>query len=108
MIEMIDERYFDRVRLFAEKTGKLKNLVDNITYLDTYADNSCKCVMGVDFAPASFAFCMMKKDGGGIWVPWFNGGLIYHGDQTLWDENAGYVDPLSVTLTEKDGWSVHT
>ena len=74
-----------------------------------------KCELHKDFAPASFSFAMFRQTDG-FWDFWFSGGVIYYGDQRGWQledgkvigQDACTVDPLSVTLTEQIGWSIHT
>lgn len=112
MLMVINQEYFDKVKAFAERIGKLACLQEKLDYLANYAcseeaPNNTRCRIYRDFAPGSFEFVMdkwnkTKQD----YVPWFNGGLIYHGPQDGWDGAKGPT--LSITLTPTDGWSVHT
>jgi hypothetical protein len=101
-----NQEHFDKVRAFAERTGKLDKLQARLDYLDKYNDPATvRCKLFRDFAPASFEFVMEKLDKTGAWAYWFNGGLIYHGSQEGW----GSTGPtFSVTLSPSDGWEVHT
>jgi len=110
MLHIENQEHFDKVKAFAEETGRVEQLQSKLDYLDTYADHEkeglTKCVLGYDFAPYSFGFLMMKKDTSGEYQPWFNGGLIFHGPHDRGGD--GGAPTLSVNLSPTDGWSVHT
>jgi len=78
-----------------------------IEYLGSYAEHrGTRCVLYKDWAPLSFAFSMEVADGEGGFKPWFNGGLIFHGDHD--GGGNGGAPTFSVCLSPCDGWTVHT
>jgi len=132
---VVDQQYFDQVCRFAEQKGMSENLWQKLWYLHRYHDaagltrpeprsavqmvlGQTRCRLLRDWAPASFAFEMelRRPEGASLpatWQPWFNGGLIFHGDQTGWLDESGEVlksavPTFSVTLNRTDGWAVHT
>ncbi len=129
MLKISNQAHFDKVKEFAEKTGQMEKLQKQLDYLDNYAchgdHTKTVCVLGHDFAPASFSFYMMQrnranatlqmdeeaiKDGRVLldkfYDHWFAGGLIYHGSHDGF--GSGSAPTLSVTLEPTDGWAVHT
>ena len=110
MLQIENQEHFDKVKAFAEKTGRWDQLKGKLDYLNTYADHESegltKCVLGYDWAPYSFSFLMMKKDKSGEFQPWFNGGLIFHGSHD--NGGDGGAPTFSVNLNPVDGWSIHT
>ena len=110
MLDIQNQDHFDKVKKFAEETGRMSQLQEKLDYLDTYADHEreglTKCVLGYDWAPYSFSFLMMRKDKDGEFQPWFNGGLIFHGSHDRGGD--GGAPTFSVNLNPMDGWSVHT
>jgi len=110
MIHIDNQEHFNKVKQFAEETGRWDQLKEKLDYLDTYADHEkqglTKCVLGSDFAPYSFAFLMMRKDADGEYRPWFNGGLIFHGEHD--HGGNGGAPTFSVCVSPTDGWSIHT
>jgi len=84
MLKIENQEHFDKVKAFAESTGRMTQLQSKLDYLDTYGDNT-QCVLGYDFAPHSFSFLMMKRDKQGEYQPWFNGGLIFHSTADCWN-----------------------
>ena len=61
-----DQEHFDKVRAFAERTGKLDKLQARLDYLDKYNDpTKVRCKLFRDFAPASFAFTVTRIRAGG-------------------------------------------
>jgi hypothetical protein len=71
-----------------------------------YVKGRVRCELYYDFAAASFAWTSFVGDRRD-----YNGGLIYHGDQTGWREDGGHTDPFSVELTREpmqNPWSIHT
>ena len=121
MLVIKDQEYFDQVCRFAAMKGAQYSewLWQQLWYLHNYADHSeyftdridgyYKSTHGVlagppksfeemipkkmlvnltrDSAPASFSFVIATVGGD----YWFNGGLIYHGDQTGWIMRDGHV-----------------
>ena len=113
MLEIKNKEYYDQVVAFAEKRGLKKYLDERLDYLRTYADHEekglCRVELTKDFAPASFGVDWYKQKEDGTYQHWLNGGLIFHGDQSGWDEKGEYVDPLSVRLVaDENPWSIHT
>lgn len=113
MLEVKCTEYMQRVVAFAEKKGLKKQLDERLDYLRTYADHEekglCRVELTKDFAPASFNVNWYKKTKNGDYVHWFNGGLIYHGDQTGWDDKGVYRDPFSVRIGDDENpWDIHT
>lgn len=106
-----------RVVRFARERGLLPKLVAQLRYLGEYANRpgcrydrttgaNTRCVLSPDWAPQSFYFNMQKKEPGGEFEPWSNGGLIFY---DAGDSGVG-MPQLSVRVgdTSKSGWEVHT
>ena len=97
--------YLAEVKKFAKKIGMLDQLKGRLDYLANYSDQESRCRLFKDFAPHSFAFLMEhKKDG--EWKPWYNGGLIFHGEHD--GHGDGGTPTFSVCVTKTTGWSIHT
>lgn len=83
--------------------------------------------LGYDGAAASFGVCWFQRVVSydrDPWTPeaerkedepelrfWFNGGMIYRGDQTGWSEDNRYIDPFSVDFGHSPGdnpWTINT
>jgi hypothetical protein len=113
MLEIKSQEYYDRVVKFAEAKGWKKYLDQRLDYLRKYADQEekglCRVELYKDSSPASFAIRWYKRKEDGTYEYWFNGGLIFHGDQTGWDEKGEYVDPFAVRLVaDNNPWGIHT
>jgi hypothetical protein len=110
MLEIQNQEHFNKVKAFAESTGRMEQLQDKLNYLDTYADHErqglTKCVISYDWAPYSFSFLMMRRDENGEYQPWFNGVLIFHGSHD--NGGDGGSPTFSVCVNPTDGWSIHT
>lgn len=110
MLKIENQKHFDKVKAFAESSGRMKQLQKELDYLDTYADHEneglTQCILGYDWAPHSFSFLMMKKDATGEYQPWFNGGLIYFSSG---DSGVG-LPQLSVRIGDisESCWAIHT
>lgn len=121
MIEFANEITEEQMREAESHACKLKcraSLDKQLAYLDQYGSLSwtqrdvSKCVIGPDYAPHSFTFCifMRKRDEEGNPVgdfseqPLLHGGLIFHPGNTGPDES------LSVELSPQSAphWSIHT
>lgn len=108
--------HLEAVRKFAERIGLFEQLDKQLKYLDTYGGDREKsqCLLSKDFAPYSFTWLMRRKrsaeevaqDGRGHWVNWMNGGLIFHGPHD--NHGDGGAPTYSVSLGNRDGWSIHT
>jgi len=105
MLEDATNGKLSEIRAFAEKVGKAAQLKEKLDYLGNYSDRETKCVLYRDFAPHSLSFTMEEKVEGD-WRPWFNGGLIFHGNHDGF--GSGEAPTLSVCVNPTDGWSVHT
>lgn len=110
MLEIQNKEHFEKVKQFAESTGRMKQLQDKLDYLDTYAEHgdrgATRCVLGYDWAPYSFSFTMMRRNENGDYFPWYNGGLIFHSSHD--GGGSGSAPTYSVCLNPTDGWSIHT
>lgn len=137
MLNIKEPEYFNKVCAWAEKTGRSEYLWKQLMYLHTFADGFdhgetppftdpmdykawCKGTKRVDLyrdsAPASFYFVIFSKPEPTSADLWFNGGLIYHGNQAGWERPDGSViqptereETFSVRLGQSENpWSVHT
>jgi len=107
MLNVTDKDYFDGVMQFAQVTGQVDSLKEQLDWLDSYNDkNKTRCNLYKDFAPYSFYFVMEVKDKDGNYKTWFNGGLIYHGPHD--GGGSGGAPTFSVCLSPTKGWSIHT
>lgn len=110
MLHIDNQEHFDKVKAFAEETGQLEQLQENLDYLDTYAEHgdrgATRCFIGYDLAPYSFAFSMQKRGSDGEYKHWFSGGLIYHGQHD--NGGDGSAPTFAVSLNQVQGWSIHT
>lgn len=144
MLAVLNPDYLKRVMKFARDKNLMPALMRELWHLHTYACHDdedipafdpnmpldfapallppswshygrrTSCNLGWDGAPASFSISMHRKDGS----YWFNGGLIYHGDQSGWVMSDGTVIPpgygvetWSVAFgvdTKARPWSLHT
>lgn len=100
------KEHFEKVKTFAERVGMLEQFEEKLDYLSNYRGGECECHLGWDFAPQSFSFTMHRPDKEGVMVPWFNGGLIFHGDHD--NGGDGSAPTFSVNLSPASGWQVHT
>lgn len=92
---------------FAQEIEKIDDLKDKLEYLGTYGNRNTRCKLSKDFAPYSFSFLMeIQKPKEKGWSPYFNGGLIYHGEHDGGGD--GGRPSYSVNLEKKHGWTVHT
>lgn len=94
-IKIVCVEHYASVLEFAKKIGKEKHFLEKIEQLKRLGFIE----LYKDFAPYSFSFVVFRNG-----VRTFNGGLIYHG----FDGGSGGAPSFSVTLTETDGWSIHT
>ena len=104
MIDIKNGEHFIKVMDFAVANNCAHKLIDKLNYLMGYADGSCDVELHYDFAPNSFVFIMLRRDG----TRWFNGGLIYSGPgQPLDGSGPAFTVSLAPTGQEHN-WSVHT
>ena len=112
MLVIMDEKYLEEVKAFADKIGLREQLDEKLKYLDEYAEHGDRgktvCRLGKDFAPYSFAFTMLKRTSteGKEYEYFFNGGLLFHDPHD--GGGSGSFPTLAVTLEPIHGWSVHT
>ncbi len=114
MLEVKCEDYLKSVRKFAQETGQVDKLQDRLNYLARFACDpanpsgaleATKCVLFKDSAPNSFLFDMLKKGSDSKYRFWFNGGLIYYGQN---DSGVG-APQFSVRVSGSDsGWEINT
>lgn len=95
----------DAARKFADEAALAAQLQAQLDYLSGYGDGDNRCTLYSDFAPHSFTFDMERPDGAGGWRNWFSGGLILQTPSLPAD---GSFPSLTVSLTQGDGWFVHT
>jgi hypothetical protein len=109
-LEILCPEHLEAVRAFADQLGAAAraNLEERLDYLANYGGaGRTVCRLLQDFAPQSFRFCMCRVPlGGGPPVPWFDGGLIYHGTGS----SGGQFPTLAVEVSDdpRPHWSVHT
>ena len=138
MLEVRDRDYLRRVVSFAEAKGLMRELLDRLWYLHTYADVSDRSSLPAEppkvasweafpgpewLQHASGKRCVTTigpdSSPASFWVSWsigMGGGLIYHGNQAGWQMRDGKVIPegygvetFSVRLGHSDNpWLVHT
>lgn len=92
---------------FAIDIGKLDNLMAMLERLasDRYGARHRRCTLYLDSAPYSFywieeVYVSQVKE----WKRGMVGGLIYHGLLP----NGTKAETFTVSLTETDGWTLHT
>jgi len=106
-LEIANEEHFEKVRTFADKTGQAPKLYAAILRL--VGEGRCFGKPSIlrlysDFAPASFAFDIVEREGRRHIM---NGGIIYSGDQGGWAD--GPSPTFSVNIGHSDNpWRVHT
>jgi hypothetical protein len=92
----------DRVREHARALGLSDQLERQLNYLAGY--DGSQCVLGYDFAPHSFSFCLYKPGTKDERKFRMNGGLIYQGPNCPGD---GSFPSLTVSLASGTGWFCH-
>lgn len=101
---MIDENnpvLVDRLReCFAHQFAP--SFKENLDRLAGFAGGGGKVCLGLDFAPLSFGFAVLRPNGS----CWIVGGLIYHGSHDRGGD--GGAPTYSVSLEATEGWSIHT
>lgn len=105
------QEHLNLTREFADKVGKRASLDKVLDRLDEYAchgegNRKTRCHLFKDFAPYSFDFRMEKLSSDGFYLPWFNGGVIWHSSHDGF--GSGNAPTFSVSLTAEDGWVLHT
>jgi len=93
MIVIKCQEHYDSTLAYAKLVDKEDNLQQNLRRLANMGEI---VELYKDFAPHSFLFVVKNNDG----KKEYNGGLIYHG--------FSHHVTLSVSLSETDGWSIHT
>jgi hypothetical protein len=105
---MLDDKSnggLDKIKAFAEETGRSEQLQEKLDYLANYGAQETRCVLFHDSSPQCLTFHMHQKRDG-EWEYWFSGGLIFYnaGD-------AGSAAPqfsTRISDIDKSGWSVNT
>lgn len=125
MIDKNSEEFFNKVKVWAELTGRWPQLKEQLDYLANYAvgkgdpKDKTICLLykdGFSDTP-NFGFTMyvQRSTSTGVvlngdtypdHVYWFNGGLLHHGPHDGFGSGSGPT--FAVTLTPTDGWSIHT
>lgn len=93
MIIIKCQEHYDKAQAYAKLVGKEENLRERLEQLEKLGDI---VELYKDFSTHSFLFVAKNNDG----TRAFNGGLIYHG--------FSHHTTLCVSLTDTDGWSIHT
>jgi hypothetical protein len=111
------QELLDKAKEFAASRGLLKQLEGELDWLGNFfhcgesrGDNrtpneKTHTILSYDFAPYSFSFQLYFVEPDGTEKADMNGGLIYEGPTSPAD---GQLPSLTVSLTSKEGWFVHT
>lgn len=75
---------------------------ENLERLAGMARSGAKVRIGMDFAPLSFGFAVIRPNGSA----WIVGGLIFHGSHD--GGGNGGAPTYSVNVQPVDGWTLHT
>lgn len=75
---------------------------ENLERLAGMARGGSKVRIGMDFAPLSFGFAVIRPDGSA----WICGGLIYHGVHD--GGGNGGAPTYAVNVQPIEGWTLHT
>jgi hypothetical protein len=75
---------------------------ENLQRLAGFVHAGGKVRIGLDFAPLSFGFAVIRPDGS----CWLVGGLIYHGSHDRGGD--GGAPTFSVNVQPVEGWTLHT
>ena len=108
MLKIVNQEHYNKVTAEATRLGLMPDLQEQLDYLAIYAchrlPDDVVVELGYDFAPLSFSLLWLRKNKSGEYVPWFNGGLIFHPGA------AGVDQSFSVELvgSDKPHWSIHT
>lgn len=81
---------------------QVESFKENLERLAGFARGGSKVRIGLDFAPLSFGFAVIRPDGSA----WICGGLIFHGSHD--GGGNGGAPTYAVCVTPTDGWSIHT
>lgn len=100
MLEIHNKEYAADVLAEATRKGLLPKLLKQLNYLMCYGqkhtfsegvvsndgsdDDGTRVTIGHDFAPLSFSIMWERRDTGGDWQFWMNGGLIFHEGSQDW------------------------
>jgi hypothetical protein len=102
-------------RNWQRESNSMRFLKHCLDWLDGYAEGDgverirgrTRCTLYYDSAPGSFGFTIAKRNAGGEYERWMNGGLLYHGPTTGWGEGADRP-VFAVTMEQVHGWQIHT
>lgn len=75
---------------------------ENLERLSGLAHGGSKVRIGLDFAPLSFGFAVIRPDGS----CWIVGGLVFHGAHDRGGN--GGAPTFAVSVQPVQGWSIHT
>ena len=75
---------------------------ENLERLAGFARGGSRVRIGLDFAPLSFGFAVVRPDGS----CWIVGGLIFHGAHDRGGD--GGAPTFAVSVQPVTGWSLHT
>lgn len=75
---------------------------ENLERLAGFARGGSRVRIGMDFAPLSFGFAVIRPDGS----CWIVGGLIFHGSHDRGGD--GSAPTYSVNVNPMVGWTLHT
>ncbi len=104
-IVILDDEQLDRleqVREHARALGLFSQLERQLNYLAGY--DGSQCVLGYDFAPHNFSFCLYRPSPKEERKFRFNGGLLWQGSGAPAD---GSFPSLSVSLHNDTGLFIH-
>jgi hypothetical protein len=95
-------------RKHAAEVGLSENLESQLDFLGAFGgpQRATRCTLFPDAAPFSFTFLMEIRGPDERWRPWFEGGLIYHGEHD--GGGCGCGPAFAVTMEPTHGWVVHT
>jgi hypothetical protein len=79
-----------------------ESFVENLERLASFARGGSRVRIGMDFAPLSFGFAVIRPDGSA----WICGGLIFHGGHDRGGD--GGAPTYSVNVQPVSGWTLHT
>lgn len=79
-----------------------ESFLENLERLAGFAAGGRRVRIGLDFAPLSFGFAVMRPDGS----CWIVGGLLFHGNHDRGGD--GGAPTYSVNVQPISGWTLHT
>lgn len=110
-MEIRNKEHFEKVQTFAKKIDQADKLKEMLDRLKSMGGDDSRVTLTPDFGSPSpsFLFYIERLLSDGTWKVCLNGGLIFHGDQSLFhDDPNTHVPTFSVTLNPTDSWQIHT